>query len=47
MLNFYPWGLSINIIMPLSISETRVLFKSYVWDESVYLGDNTKGWVLV
>lgn len=34
MLNFYPWGLSINIITPVSINETRVQFKSYVWDES-------------
>ena len=34
MLNFYPWGLSANIITPLSSSETKVLFKSYVWDES-------------
>lgn len=34
MLNFYPWGLSINIIIPISINETKVQFKSYVWDES-------------
>ena len=34
MLNFYPWGLSVNIITPISTSETKVLFKSYVWDES-------------
>ena len=34
MLNFYPWGLSINIVTPLSVSRTRIQFKSYVWDES-------------
>ena len=34
MLNFYPWGLSINIVKPLSVNETRVEFKTYVWDES-------------
>ena len=34
MFNFYPWGLSINIITPVSINETMVQFKSYVWDES-------------
>ena len=34
MLNFYPWGLSVNIITPISINETNVQFKSYVWDES-------------
>ena len=34
MLNFYPWGMSVNIITPISIDETSVQFKSYVWDES-------------
>jgi choline monooxygenase len=34
MLNFYPWGLSLNIITPISVNETKVQFKSYVWDES-------------
>lgn len=34
MLNFYPWGLSINVIRPLSIDTTKVSFIRYVWDES-------------
>ena len=34
MLNFYPWGMSVNIITPISVNETKVQFKSYVWDES-------------
>jgi len=34
MLNFYPWGLSLNKITPISVKETKVQFKSYVWDES-------------
>jgi choline monooxygenase len=34
MLNFYPWGLSVNIITPISVNETKVQFKSYVWDKS-------------
>lgn len=34
MLNFYPWGLSVNIIIPISENETKVQFRSYVWDES-------------
>tara|TARA_B100000767_G_scaffold152713_1_gene143660 strand:- start:1328 stop:2407 length:1080 start_codon:yes stop_codon:yes gene_type:complete len=34
MLNFYPWGLSLNVITPISVNETKVQFKSYVWDES-------------
>jgi choline monooxygenase len=34
MFNFYPWGLSINIVKPLSLSRTKVSFLSYVWDEN-------------
>jgi len=34
MFNFYPWGLSINHVQPISISKTRVSFISYVMDES-------------
>ncbi|MEM1179526.1 MAG: aromatic ring-hydroxylating dioxygenase subunit alpha [Acidobacteriota bacterium] len=34
MLNFYPWGLSVNVVKPLSIDRTRVSFISYLWDES-------------
>ncbi|MBG98292.1 choline monooxygenase [bacterium] len=33
MLNFYPWGLSINIVKPISVNKTKVEFKSYVWKE--------------
>jgi choline monooxygenase len=31
MLNFYPWGLSVNVIKPLAVDRTRVSFLSYVW----------------
>lgn len=34
MFNFYPWGLSLNIIKPLTKNRTKVSFLSYVWDES-------------
>ena len=34
MFNFYPWGLSINIIIPIGPEKTKVKFLSYVWDES-------------
>jgi choline monooxygenase len=34
MFNFYPWGLSVNVIEPVSIDQTRVKFYSYVWDAS-------------
>ncbi len=29
MLNFYPWGLSLNIVEPLDIRRTRVRFRTY------------------
>ncbi|HSH75497.1 MAG TPA: SRPBCC family protein, partial [Longimicrobiales bacterium] len=32
MLNFYPWGLSVNLVQPLSPTRTRVRFRSYVSD---------------
>jgi choline monooxygenase len=34
MLNFYPWGLSVNLVEPLGIDRTRVRFRSYVGDAS-------------
>lgn len=34
MFNFYPWGLSINLVKPVEIAKTRVSFLTYVWDES-------------
>ncbi len=34
MLNFYPWGVSVNVVRPLGVDRTRVSFLSYVWDES-------------
>lgn len=34
MLNFYPWGLSVNIIKPLEKNLTKVSFITYIWDSS-------------
>lgn len=34
MFNFYPWGLSINVVRPLSHDTTKIGFVCYVWDES-------------
>jgi len=33
MFNFYPWGLSINVVRPLAHDRTRVSFLTYVLDE--------------
>ncbi|MFG0258267.1 MAG: SRPBCC family protein [Phycisphaerales bacterium JB043] len=34
MFNVYPWGISINVVEPISVNRTRVRFLPYVWDES-------------
>lgn len=33
MFNFYPWGLSVNIVKPVSVDKTVVSFLSFVSDE--------------
>ncbi|HEV8505411.1 MAG TPA: aromatic ring-hydroxylating dioxygenase subunit alpha [Chitinophagaceae bacterium] len=33
MFNFYPWGLSINVVQPLSVDKTKVSFLTYMWKE--------------
>jgi choline monooxygenase len=35
MLNFYPWGLSLNVVAPLSEGRTKVSFHSYVWNSAL------------
>ena len=32
MLNFYPWGLSLNVVVPLAVERTKVLYRTYVGD---------------
>ena len=34
MLNFYPWGLSLNLVRPMDVGRTIVSFKQWVWDPS-------------
>lgn len=34
MFNFYPWGLSVNLVKPISKDKTKVSFLTYVYDES-------------
>ncbi|HZI84382.1 MAG TPA: SRPBCC family protein [Casimicrobiaceae bacterium] len=33
MLNVYPWGISLNRVVPEAVDRTRVEFRAYVWDE--------------
>lgn len=42
MLNIYPWGLSLNRVVPEAIDRTRIEFRSYVWDEKL-LGQGAGG----
>jgi choline monooxygenase len=37
MLNFYPWGISINILKPINTELTKVSYLTYVWDSSKLL----------
>jgi choline monooxygenase len=34
MFNFYPWGVSINVVRPLAVDLTKISYLSYVWDAS-------------
>jgi len=36
MLNFYPWGLSVNVVRPISLHRTKVSFITYIHDEEKY-----------
>jgi len=34
MFNFYPWGISINIVKPIAVNLTKVSYRTYIWDAS-------------
>jgi choline monooxygenase len=36
MFNFYPWGVSINLVQPVSSGFTRVSFYTYIWKKELY-----------
>lgn len=36
MFNFYPWGISVNVVRPVTPSKTVVQFYTYVSDESKF-----------
>ena len=36
MFNFYPWGVSVNVVRPLGPELTKVSFIQYVWDAKKY-----------
>ncbi|MBS1947050.1 MAG: Rieske 2Fe-2S domain-containing protein [Bacteroidetes bacterium] len=36
MFNFYPWGLSVNIVNPIGVQESKIFFYTYILDGSKY-----------
>ncbi len=38
MLNFYPWGLSVNVVKPISPTKTKVAFITYLHGENRFEG---------
>ena len=36
MLNFYPWGLSLNIVNPISVKQCKVSFLTFITDEEKF-----------
>lgn len=34
MFNFYPWGASINVVVPLAVNRSKICYFTYVWDRS-------------
>lgn len=42
MLNFYPWGLSVNIVNPISVNKTKIIYHGFVGDKSL-LGKGAGG----
>ena len=35
MFNFYPWGLSVNVVKPKSPEETQIEYFTYIWKEEL------------
>ena len=35
MLNFYPWGLSVNLVIPESVDKTRIVYHGFVGDSAM------------
>ncbi|MBA3648164.1 MAG: aromatic ring-hydroxylating dioxygenase subunit alpha [Chitinophagales bacterium] len=36
MFNFYPWGLSVNIVKPITINQTKVSFLTFISDQEKF-----------
>lgn len=40
MLNFYPWGLSLNLVEPINKHMSKVHFKTFIKDQRAYVQDD-------
>lgn len=36
MLNLYPWGLSVNSVLPQAVNRTLVRYQTYIWNEELF-----------
>ncbi len=36
MFNFYPWGLSVNVVKPVAVNQTKVSFLTYIADQEKF-----------
>lgn len=36
MFNFYPWGVSVNVVQPLAVDRTKVSFLSWIWKPDLF-----------
>jgi choline monooxygenase len=41
MFSIYPWGVSVNVIKPVSVKKTRVVYMNYLWDREYF---ESSGW---
>jgi len=42
MFNFYPWGLSLNVVQPLSHEKTKVSFRTYTYANTPHVVNETR-----
>lgn len=35
MINVYPWGVSVNVVLPEAVDRTRVRYERYLWSEAL------------
>jgi len=36
MINMYPWGISLNIVKPINLTLSKIEYRTYFWNKSIY-----------